>query len=285
MSVWLQLDSGSRKDAYIILGNCNDDLSAKWFPNDERYNQNQNSQTPSCYKVYYGELNSPNNRVTIDFAAHCKERRENLTFDAELCVVTLPACTRVTRPADPVKGLPAQTVNIMDEPYIYVTVADNDNSEGDEFYTNNDGGEKSTFVAYFDKLQIGSNQDNNTGEPPGVPPYDCPAPSIIANVELGDYSFPKYRWAIYKTCMVTPIRINLEAQELIVKLKDRWGKPLVLYEDDNSGAGYNVLPNQKCKDRTAPLPDPNIQTMILMGIKPNYSYGGGIYQEGSVRYQ
>jgi hypothetical protein len=288
MSVWLQVDSSARKDAYILNGNC-------WFPNDFRYNQGQNQQIASEYRIFYGDLNSPNNRATIGFPAHCRERRENLTYDAEICLVNLPACTRVRRPADPVKGIPESVVSIMDEPYVYVTISDIEHSEGNEIYTNNDGGEKATFVAYFDRFQIGTNQDNAAAEPPGIPTqqppvdgntWDCPAPCIVANTEIeGSFNFPKYRWVVYKSCMDVPIRIDLQASEIKVRVKDRFGNPLILLEDDNMGAGYPaLLIDGEIDPCTPPLPDPNLQTMIVMGLKPNYPYEGGVYNPGSSRF-
>lgn len=292
MSVWLQLDSSSRSNPYIYRND-------NWFPNDFRYNSGQSPQTPVNYRVFYGELNSPNNLRTIGFLAHCKERLENLTFSVEFCTITLPACTRVKRPADPVKGTSEEIVNIMDEPYIYIRFVDNENSEGDLIYTNNDAGEESTFIAYFDKLQLGTKKDNCASEPPGIPDqpvcdppvtgnWDCPPPLVVGSPP-DSYGYTQYNWVVYKSCMIMPMRLNLQSQEFEIRISDRFGNDLILLEDDNSGAGYppnTVLdpipvappptpenPNPVAppyRPKTQPKPDPDRQTMILLGIKPNY---------------
>lgn len=265
MSVWLQVDSGSRCDPYLLQGN-------NYLPNDSRYNRGQNPQSPSNYRIFYKQLNDCNNIRTLDFLAHCRERPENIVYSVEFCNITLPACTRVLRPADPVKGLSANVVNIMDEPYIYVRVMSIENSEGTMIYTNNiEGGDEANFIAYFDRFSIGTNQDNAAGEPPGIPgvtvganTYACDPPAIVPSG--GEYGFTKYRWVHFKSCMEMPMRINLCSQELQVRISDRFGNDLLIYEDDNGGAGYPALPDSSL----TPLPDPNLQTQILLGIKPIY---------------
>lgn len=277
MSVWLQFDSGSRSNPYILQSNVEGNLI--WVPNDYRYNGGQQQQTPANYRVFYGELNSPNNLRTLGFLEHCRERPENVTFNVEFCVATIPACARVERPADPVKGTPAEIVNVMDEPYIYIRLVDIEHSEGDLIYTNNKHGFESTFIAYYDKLQVGTAQDNCSAEPPSIPTivpecdppesantWACVAPTIVPDVD--NYGYTKYRWVIFKSCIVMPMRLNLESQEFQIQITDRFGKDLIILEDDNSGEGYDQLVTQPTLQ---PKPCPNSQTMVLVGIRPNYT--------------
>lgn len=271
MSVWLQFDSLTRSCPYILEKTMSGNT---WYPNDSRYNHGQQSQTPTNYRVFYGQLNDSNNLRTLGFLNHCRERPENLTYSVEFCNVILPACARVLRPADPVKGIGANVVNIMDEPYIYLRIVDIEHAEGTFIYTNNiKGGDEANFIAYFDKFMIGTNQDNLNGQPPGIPEismganvtYDCEAPTIVPTGT--EYGYTKYRWVNFKSCMIMPMRLNLGSQEWIIQITDRFGNDIVIYEDDNSGAGY---PESLTNPKLSPNPDPNIQTQILLGIKPNY---------------
>lgn len=300
MSVWLQFDSGARSNPYIFINTtvtppnpCSD---GNWFPNDSRYNPaTQDTQTPTNYKVLYEQLNTHNNKRTLNYLAHCRERPENITYNVQFCVLTLPACTRVRIKADPVKGTPQRIVNVMDEPYLYVKVSDNNNSEGDLICTNNgnpNGGDQATFVVYNDRLQIGTDQDNAAGAPPGIPTptpcdidsantYSCAVPQIIPTT--GEYGYTTYRWAIYKSCMATVMRLDLSAQEWRIRIYDRYGNDLIVYEDDNACAGYprnfaidpcvpvpNSSPISYKPPVVQPLPTPQVQTMLLLGIKPNF---------------
>ena len=255
MSVYLQFDSLARSDAFIKRS---DDL---WYPNDPRYNpQKDLIQAPADYKVYYRELNDTNNLRTLNRLQHCRERPENLTFSVEFCHLTLPACTRVQRPDGTV-------VNIADEPYVYIRVLPEENSEGTLIYKNKSGtgdggGDESNFIAWLYKLQVGTDQDNATDRPPGIPgtmapgnpTWDCPAPLI--NQTMDDYGYTTYRWCIYRSCMVMPMRLDLDSTWHI-KFMDRYGGDLILYEDAIGAA-------------EKPTPNPSVQTSILLGITPNY---------------
>ena len=323
MSIWLQLDSGSRSNAYFFKSNnttfqgqtgCSDGV---WFPTDLRHGNTL--QTPVNYKIEYKELNTHNNIKTLNFLAHCKERPENLTFNVEFCSLTVPACARVKRPADPVKGIPEKVVNIMDEPYLYIEINDNENQEGDLICTNNKKGTKATFVVYNDKLQVGTAQDGIS--PPGLPTdcsddgntYCCVVPNIKSDEE-SVYSYTKFRWAIYKSCMTTTMRLDLGAQQWNVRIFDRFGNDIVILEDDNDCNGFPRYVTDKCIQKPCnvmphlnpplsitsttllncdkvvyaqpampPLPDPNIQTSILLGISPNFNITSSNFNYGYFR--
>lgn len=270
MSVYLQFDSLARSEPYV---NLNIGGTSLWLPNDFRYNgdtgliesnpyvfqyRNGNSQTPSNYKVYYRELNIHDNYKTIGFLEHCKKKQTNVQFAMEFCTVTVPACARVLRP----NGI---VVNIHDEPYIYVRLVNDENDQDNYFSTNNPSGDKATFIAWVDRLSIGSAQNNAAGAPPSIPLIDsitgvwgCVTPQPVVTTT---YNFDTYRWIIYKSCMETVTPLNLGAAEWKIRLFDRYGNDLVLLENDNGGAGYLA----------EPLPDPNLQTSILIGISPLYS--------------
>ncbi len=272
MSVYLQFDSLARNTPYI---NLNVNGSSLWFPNDFRYNgdtglidtnpyifqyRNGNSQTPSNYKVDYRELNTHDNYKTISYLAHCKEKAENIQFGLEFCTVTIPACTRVLRP----DGI---VVNIHDEPYIYVRVVNDENDENNKFSTNNPAGDQATFIAWVDRLSIGTTQDNAAGSPPSIPLIDgstgvwsCVVPQPVVTLP-GSYTLNTFRWVVYKSCMQTVTPFNLGAGYWSIRFYDRYGNDLILLENDNDGAGYEEQP----------ITDPNLQTMVLFGITPLYS--------------
>jgi hypothetical protein len=313
MAVWLQFDSGSRSDAYIfkstVVNPPNPCTDGNWFPNDFRYST-QDTQTPVNYKVQYKELNNHINKQTLSFLAHCREKPENITYNVAFCALTLPACARVRIPADPVRQTPETIVSILDEPFLYVTIADNDNKEGDLITTNNKyGADQATFVVYNDRLQIGTDQNNAAGKPPGLPTscsdisantYTCAVPNIIPTDEI--YGYTKYRWAIYKTCMTTAMRLNLGAQQWNIRIYDRFGNDVIVLEDDNDCLGYPrnfavdpcvpnppppchhppcpAVPVTYKQPAVPPKPDPRIQTMILVGIKPNFDINSTDYNYG-----
>lgn len=265
MSSYLQFDSLTRSDAFIKKGDT-------WYPNDTRYSDGQGVQTPSNYKVFYGELNDYNTIRTIGFLKHCRERPDNLTYSVEFCTAILPSCTRVKRPDGTI-------VNLMDEPYIYIRVLPVENSEGTLIYTNNSvGGDEATFIAYLDKIQIGTSKDNCENNPPGIPTippectsgspeptFDCIEPSIVPG-EFG-YGYTKYSWITFKSCMVMPMRLKLDTQAWCIRFSDRFGNDLIMLESDNGGAGYPVDPENPDQP---PLVNPDVQSMVLVGIKPNY---------------
>lgn len=256
MSVYLQFDSLARSNPYIKK---NLGAGAVWVPNDNYnnttvspfapYQENKNLiQTPANYRVFYRELNSPNNLRTIGFLAHCKERVVNLNFSVEFCTVTIPASALVRR--EDSDGNVTYS-SVLDEPYLYVRVMPINHSEGDLVYSNNPAADEASFVVWCDKLQLGSEQS-----PPLANPVERPNP------EASTLSLNTAKWVIYKSCMVTIMRLDLQAEEWQIRIYDRYGNDIVLAESDNGGAGFT--------GDTPPAVDPNLQTMVLMGIKPNY---------------
>ena len=259
MSVYLQFDSSARSDAYIqkIVNGVN-----VWVPNDnysninvspqgfqQPYQPNPNQvQSPTNYRVFYRELNDANNIRTIGFLAHCKERSTNLTFSVESCVVTMPSNALV--PRETASGR-VEYVSIIDEPYLYVRMMPSGNLEGNLIYSNNPPASEATFIVWCDKIQGGTD---------GTPAILDPIPRPNPNLTLSDLNTP--RWVIYKTCMITIMRLNLEAEEWQIRIYDRFGNDVVLGEEDNGGAGFNQA--------VTPQIDPNLQTSLLVGIKPNY---------------
>nr|QBK87707.1 MAG: hypothetical protein LCMAC202_00430 [Marseillevirus LCMAC202] len=256
MSVYLQFDSSARSNPYIKR-----DLGAGvvFVPNDnypnnpapaspEAYQLNKNLvQTPTNYRVFYRELNDANNVRTIGFLAHCKERPTNLNFSVESCVVVVPSNGLVPR----VDNTGAITfVSILDEPYLYVRMLPINHAEGNLIYSNNPGADDATFIVWCDKIQGGTD-----GSPP-ITEIDRPNPCLpISEINTA-------RWVIYKSCMITVMRLDLEAEEWQIRIYDRFGNDVILGESDNGGAGFN--------QQEPPPIDPNLQTMLLVGIKPNY---------------
>lgn len=246
MSSYLQFDSSARSNPFIIT-----DLGAGqvWVPNDNypptNYQHNKNLiQTPTNYRVFYRELNDANNIRTIGFLAHCKERPTNLTFSVESCVVTMPAngiIPRINENGD------LSYISILDEPYLYVRIMPINHSEGDLIYSNNPPAGDATFIVWCDKIQAGTD-----GTP--IPDIERPNP-LLPTSDLNTA-----RWVVYKSCMISVMRLNLEAEEWQIRIYDRYGNDVILGESDNGGDGFTEQP----------AIDPDIQTTVLVGIKPNY---------------
>nr|QBK87182.1 MAG: hypothetical protein LCMAC201_00840 [Marseillevirus LCMAC201] len=256
MSVYLQFDSSARSDPYIER---NLGAGLVWVPNDkypndpppaapDAYQLDKNLiQTPSNYRVFYRELNDANNVRTIGFLAHCKERPTNLNFSVESCVLVMPSNGLVPR----VDDAGAVTYeSILNEPYLYVRMMPINHAEGNLIYSNNPGADDATFIVWCDKLQSGTDAS--------PPISDIVRPNPVLPVSEIDTT----RWIIYKSCMITIMRLDLEAEEWQIRIYDRFGNDVVLAEDDNGGVGFNQV--------DPPAIDPNLQTMLLVGIKPNY---------------
>ena len=255
MAVFLQFDSLARSEPYIqkSIG-----ATLVWVPNDNYDNPNDvggyeqpyqtsstNVQTPTNYRVFHRELNDTNNFRTIGFLAHCRERPTNLTFSVEDCTVIIPSLALVPRTAT---NGDINYISVLDEPYLYVRIMPINHSEGKLLYSNNPPASEATFMVWLDKTQGG------LSETVPVTTLDrTPDPVALADIT-------KTRWLIYKTCMVTVMRLNLDAEEWQIRIFDRFGNDVVIGEDDNAGAGYPVPP---------PI-NPSLQTTILIGIKPNY---------------
>lgn len=253
MSVSLQFDSLTRSNAYIIKNNV-------WVPNDNYRNDTSLSgnpyqlninlvQSPSRYRVFYKELNDTNNVRTIGFLAHCRERPTNLTFAVEGCVLTIPASAvvpRVTEEGDIIY------VSVLNEPYLYVRMMPVNNSEGNLIYSNNPAADSATFIFWLDKIKLGTSDS-----PPISDPISRP------NTGIQTFSLDNAKWLIYKTCMVTTMRLNLATEEWQIRIYDRYGNDIILAEADNGGAGYPTTSDP-------PEVDPDLQTMLLVTIKPNY---------------
>lgn len=255
MSVYLQFDSSSRSSPYILK-----DLGSGlvYVPNDKYNNEppaplnyqlnSRDVQTPTNYRVYYKELNSPNNQRTLSFLAHCRERPVNLTYSVENCVVTVPSSATVIR-KDESGNISYES--ILNEPYIYVRIAPINHSEGNLIYSNNPAVDPATFIVWCDKNLFGVEEPS-----PVDNILERPNEKIIPNTTYT----PK--WVIYNTCMITVMRLDLKAEEWQIRLYDRYGNDIVLAENDNGGTGYTTEPNV----------DPDLQTMVLVGIRPNLTF-------------
>ena len=256
MSVYLQFDSSSRSDAYIqkdlgagVVYVPNDNYPNNASPPYDPYQQNINMiQTSTNYHVYYKELNSSNNKRTLSFLEHCKERPTNLTYSVESCTLILPANGLVPRTDSDGNVV---YVNILDEPYLYVTMLPIRNSEGNLIYSNNNQAvRQATFIMWIDKYQVGTD-----GSPPIVNPV--PRPNSLLSTDA--LTIP--RWIVYKSCMITVMRLDLQSEQWHIRVYDRFGNDVIIGESDNGGAGYAEDPGV----------DPDLQTMLLVGIRPNYN--------------
>lgn len=258
MSVYLQFDSKSRSDAYIEkdlgMGNVwvpNDNIPNTATPPFNLYQYNHKSiQTPTNYRVFYSELNNTNNKRTICFPAHCKEKWDNLTYQVDLCAVTLPANALIKKEVKNDIGEITNTeyIDILDEPYLYVKMTPINFKSNDLITGNNTPAiDSATFVIWQDKTQFGT---QNT---PLTNPLPRPNP-----VNETDLSFR--RWIIYKSCMKTTMRLNLDANEWHIRIYDRYNNDVVIGEPDNMGSGYDYIPDV----------DRSLQTSIVVGITPNY---------------
>jgi hypothetical protein len=126
------------------------------------------------------------------------------------------------------------------------------NAEGDLMCSNNDAANDATFMMWIDKIQPGTEQS-----PPITNPVPRPNPLFPVD-ELNNV-----RWASYKSCMVTIMRLDLQSQEWQIRIYDRFGNDVVLGEADNGGAGF--------AGNEPPQIDPNLQTSLIVGIRPNYT--------------
>ena len=204
-------------------------------------------------------MNSANNIRTIGFLAHCKERQQNLTFSVESCTVIIPANAVVPRTDDSGN---TTYVSLINEPYIYVRMMPIGHAEGDLVYSNNPEADAATFVMWCDKIHLGTNDQS--------PPQnfiDRPNEQVSSGIVLN-----APRWISYKSCMITVMRLNLQADEWQVRLYDRYGNDIILAEDNNAGLGFPATPdpNNPGNYLGEPSVDPDLQTMLLVGIKPNY---------------
>lgn len=252
MSVYLQFDSGARSNAYIQQGGV-------WVPNDN-YSNGSNPpyqfdknliQSPSNYRVFYKELNSHNNTRTFNFRAHCKDFADNINFSVESCVLTLPASALVARSINESGTATTGYYPVLDEPYLYVRLMSIGNAEGDLIYSNNKPANEATFIVWCDKIQIGDDltPQSTTGKTLTRPN------TLLANTDLTNP-----RWIIYRSCMFTVMRLNLGAEEWQIRIYDRYGNDVILAESADGVSTSNP----------APTPDPDLQTMVLVGIRPNY---------------
>jgi hypothetical protein len=262
MSVYLQFDSSSRSNPYIQKDISGAPVLNVWVPNDNYSNSNttisgfqqpyqtdpKEVQSTTNYSVYYRELNDANNIRTIGFLAHCRERPVNLTYSVECCVVTVPASAVVPRIDD---NGNVTYVSVLNEPYLYVRMMPIEQSEGKLIYSNNPGADDATFIVWHDKTQIGI-----TDSPAIMDPIPRPNPTPSTTDLNAVY------WIIYKTCMFTVMRLNLQSDEWQIRIYDRFGNDVIAAESDNGGAGFNQT--------DPPVIDPNLQTSLLVGIKPNY---------------
>lgn len=250
MSVYLQFDSSARTNPFIQK---NLGAGLVWVPNDNYSNStllpyqpsNNLVQTPTKYRVFYRELNDTNNTRTIGFLSHCRERLTNLTYSVESCVLTMPANGLVPR-TDEAGNI--TYISILDEPYLYVRMMPSNHAEGDLIYSNNHSADEATFVVWMDRVQPGTDGAM-------VIPDPIPRPTPL----LPTSELTRARWIIYKSCMHTVMRLDL-AEEWYIRIYDRFGNDVVLAESNNDGDGFT----------TQPAIDPDLQTMLLVGIKPNY---------------
>mgnify|MGYP006932090337 FL=1 len=243
----------------------------EWVGNDYRIN-NTNLiitdgvlpdyvQMATKYRIYYRDLNECNNKATIGFLKHCKERPTNLNYSVEFCNVILPTNTAVQIPEYTYDTSSNEYIlssfnyrSILNEPYLYVRVMPINHAEGNLFSTNNPPGNEATFVVWHDKYVVGSIAD-----------IDPSLPMPLLDVSgTGEQSFPELngraRCIVFKSCMITTMRLDLCAESWEIRIYDRFGRDLILLEE-------NKL-NQPSKN--PPPLDRYKQTSIVLGIRPNY---------------
>lgn len=244
MAVYLQFDSLARSEPFI-------QKDGVWVPNDNYpntvdppYQTNANLvQTPSNYRVFYRDMQNTNNIRTIGFLAHCKERPENLTYSVESCVVTVPASALVQT------DTAGEYTSVLNEPYLYIRMMPITNSEGDLIYGNNPAIDEATFIVWRDSTQVGTD---------ATPVVDPPRPNDLLPVT----DLNTARWITYKSCMITTMRLDLQSEEWQVRIYDRYGNDIVLREPADGVVSTDP----------SPQPDRDLQTMLLVGIRPNYPY-------------
>lgn len=258
MSVYLQFDSKSRSEPYIekdlgsgVVWVPNDNYANSTSPPFDVYQYNPRSiQTPTNFRVFYPELNNTNNKKTLCFPAHCKEKWDNLTYDVNLCSVTLPANALIKKEEKNEFGeiINTEYIDILDEPYLYVKMVPINFKSNDLITGNNSPAiDSATFIIWQDRTQFGT---KNT---PLSNPIPRPNPINETNIQIR-------RWIIYKSCMTTTMRLNLDENEWHIRIFDRYNNDVVIAEPDNLGLGYSFPPEV----------DRNLQTSIVVGIKPNF---------------
>lgn len=200
--------------------------------------------SPTDYRVEYRDLNTFYDTVTKEFREHCKKTPDVLSFWVDACVVSIPGGAYVNRPNP--DGT-TSAVYLTEEPYVYVDVHTSDHSEGNRFITNNAPGRKATFIVYTDKFVVGTND-----VPPAVPAYTPPT----LNSGL--------KWLHFKSCMRTNMRLpHVKTTEWFVRIYDRYGNDIVITEDP-AAIPLIVTPDP-------PRVDPMRQTMVLLGLSPEYA--------------
>ena len=241
-----------------------------WEPNDYRRQgldliqlQGQmpdEVQTPTKYRLYYRELNECINKKTIGFLKHCKERPENLNYSVEFCTVILPSNTSVQIPEyeyDEVTNeyniININYRSILNEPYIYVRIMPINHAEGNLFSTNNEPANEATFVVWHDKYVLGSTTDIDPSLP--IPELDVSG--------TGQQTVPaldaRPRWIVFKSCMITTMRLDLCAESWDIRFYDRYGRDLILLEEAIPDPSIQPPPLDRYK-----------QTSFVLGIRPNY---------------
>jgi hypothetical protein len=213
-----------------------------WLPNP--------NSTPTNYKVAYTNFNTVINKVTKEWREHCKKTQDTLSYYVDTCVVSVPGGAYINR-LNPDNT--TSRVYLTEEPYIYIDVYPTDHSEGNKFATNNPEGYKATFIAYTDKVSLGT-----TDVPPVAPAYTTPS----LNSGL--------KWIHFKTCMRVNLRLDLKSTEWVVRMYDRHGHDIILQEDPALMPAITTA--------SPPPTDPEIQTSILLGISPldiGYTYETG----------
>lgn len=281
MSIYLQFDSSARSLPYIqknISGNL------LWVPNDnypnsttttlplsiDPYQKNFNAvQSPSRYRVFYKEMNTPISKKTISYLEHCKERPVNINYNVENCTVIVPASALVAR-IDPISGA-ITYVNVINEPYLYVRVMPITDSQGNLITSNNPASDRATFMVWHDKNLVGeTNQPVITpAEPidPDVSYIPGPAPPVGFPERplptMPTTNLNQVRWIVYKTCMTTVTQLDLTSNEWEIRIYDRYGNDLILSEADIGPGGTIGFPEP-------PNINPDVQTTVLVGIKPIY---------------
>lgn len=274
MAVYFHLDSSNRSNPYIQKAD------SRWYPNDYRYASGQQVQTPTNYRVFYPELNASNNSRTISFLEHCKERVQNITFSVEFCTVIIPAAAQLRRfdCTVPPNGAVTYT-NLLNEPYIFVRLMPIENSEGDLIYSNNPPADEATFVCWLDKYLIGPLDAGTTVNPTSTLPdtahaYPIEPPPLASdpNPQTTQVDLPSTltngitRFLVFKSCIAMPMRLNLESQEWQIRLFDRYGNDIIIVESDTNTC---VTPSVLGFETPPPI-DPALQTMLIVGIRPNY---------------
>lgn len=295
MSIYLQFDSSARSMPYILKQIGSDIV---WVPNDNYPNSTSNLsplniipyqtnynlvQSPTRYRVFYREINTPINKRTISFLEHCKEKPVNLSYSVENCTVIVPSSAVVAR-IDPISGA-ISYVGVVNEPYLYVRVFPITDAEGNIISSNNPAADGATFMIWHDKNIHGEvNQatvtptdppDPDVSYIPGpLPPLNFPERPVVTTPTT---NLTQVRWLIYKTCMASVMRLDLGAQEWQIRIYDRYGNDVIASETDIGPGGNIGFPADIIDPTTIPPTrksppniNPDVQTTLLLGIKPLY---------------